>query len=155
MPSPEAREAIATWLASRGAGRPAVRYRLHDWLISRQRYWGPPIPIVCCRDCGEQPVPEDQLPVVLPDLEDFRPDRDGRRAAGGIARVRGDLVPRLRRARGARDRFSDTFFDSAWYFLRYPSTEFADRAWDPARTAQMLPVDQYAGGGEHVARQHL
>jgi leucyl-tRNA synthetase len=154
-PSRDARREIAERLATRGVGWPAVRYRLHDWLISRQRYWGPPIPIVYCRDCGEQPVSEDDLPVVLPEIEDFRP------TGTGVAPLAADRVfvqTRCPSCGGPAERetdVSDTFVDSAWYFLRYPSTEFADRAWHEERTERILPVDQYAGGREHVARHHL
>jgi leucyl-tRNA synthetase len=154
-PSPDARRAIAERLAARGSGGPAVRYRLHDWLISRQRYWGPPIPIVYCSDCGEQPVPEDDLPVVLPEIEDFRP------TGTGVAPLAADRVfvqttcPSCGGPAERETDVSDTFVDSAWYFLRYPSTEFADRAWHDERTERILPVDQYAGGREHVARHHL
>jgi leucyl-tRNA synthetase len=154
-PSSEARSAITQWLASRSAGHVAVRYRLHDWLISRQRYWGPPIPIVYCRDCGEHPVPEDQLPVVLPDIEDFRPTGTGVAPLAASPEFMETSCPACGGPAERETDVSDTFFDSAWYFLRYPSTEFADRPWDPARTALMLPVDQYAGGREHVARHHL
>ncbi|MDJ0663006.1 MAG: class I tRNA ligase family protein [Acidimicrobiia bacterium] len=134
-------------------GRPSVRYRMHDWLISRQRYWGPPIPIIHCESCGAVPVPEEDLPVVLPDLDDIRPTGDSPLAectdwvqttcpsCGGPASRDSDV--------------SDTFVDSAWYFLRYPSTEFDDVPWDNVRTDKVLPVDFYAGGSEHVQRHHL
>ena len=136
-------------------GRPAVRYRLHDWLISRQRYWGPPIPIIHCADCGPVRVSDDDLPVVLPNIEDFRPTGTGRSPLADAH----DWVAVPCPACGAPGRretdVSDTFVDSAWYFLRYPSTEFGDRPWDPQRTERILPVDFYAGGPEHVQRHHL
>jgi leucyl-tRNA synthetase len=155
MSSSEARNAIADWLVSRGAGRPAVRYRLHDWLISRQRYWGPPIPIVYCRDCGEQPVRDDDLPIVLPEIEEFRPTGTG---VAPLAADRAFVEASCPSCSGPAERetdVSDVFFDSAWYFLRYPSSQFGDRAWDEERTERILPVDQYAGGREHVVRHHL
>jgi leucyl-tRNA synthetase len=129
--------------------------RLHDWLISRQRYWGPPIPIVHCGACGTVAVPESDLPVVLPDVAEIRPTGTGQ---SPLAAVEEWVCTRCPRCGGAARRetdVSDTFVDSAWYFLRFPSTEFDDRPWDAARTARVLPVDFYAGGAEHVQRHHL
>jgi leucyl-tRNA synthetase len=150
MPCREAVTAITEWLAEQDAGAPQVQYRLHDWCISRQRYWGPPIPIIYCNDCGIVPVPEDDLPVILPPLEDFRPDESG---VSPLARneewYRVPCPTCGAQARRETD-VSDTFLDSAWYFLRYPSTEFDDRPFDPELTAQWLPVDSYIGGNEHA-----
>jgi leucyl-tRNA synthetase len=155
LQSPTARRLIEEWLVSTGIGRPATRYRLHDWLISRQRYWGPPIPIVYCPSCGTVPVPSEQLPVILPELDDFRPTGTG---LSPLASVRSFVETRCPLCGGPARRetdVSDTFLDSAWYFLRYPSTDFDDRPWDAERTATTLPVDIYFGGREHVARHHL
>jgi leucyl-tRNA synthetase len=150
MASSEARGAITDWLAERGLGERRINYRLHDWCISRQRYWGPPIPIVYCDACGAVPVPEDQLPVVLPRVADFKPDDSG---VSPLARVeswyRTECPDCGAEARRETD-VSDTFLDSAWYFLRYPSTDSGDVAFDPEITRRWLPVDCYIGGNEHA-----
>ena len=113
--------------------------RLHDWLISRQRYWGPPIPIVHCDGCGPVRVPDDQLPVLLPAVTAaarVRPDGHGAVAAGGRRGLGADdLVPRCRRPAGGRPSVSDNFLDSSWYFLRYTSTDRGDVPWDAPRRA--------------------
>jgi leucyl-tRNA synthetase len=155
LPSGEARESIADWLEQRGLGRRATRYRLHDWLISRQRYWGPPIPMVHCPSCGEVPVPEDQLPVLLPDTPNFRPTGTGVSPIAAVEAFVNTECPACGGPARRETDVSDTFLDSAWYFLRYPSADIHDAPWDPGRTARMLPVDQYAGGPEHVMRHHL
>ncbi len=146
----DAKRAITAWLAERGAGKAVVNYRLHDWTISRQRYWGPPIPIIYCDEHGAVPVPEQDLPVELPIIEDFKPDDTG---ISPLARhEEWYYVPCPvcgKRARRETD-VSDTFLDSAWYFLRYPSTEFDDRPFDPVRTRKWLPVTSYIGGNEHA-----
>ncbi|MGH7606160.1 MAG: leucine--tRNA ligase, partial [Gemmatimonadales bacterium] len=145
-------ERIVAWLADRGGGSAAARvqYRLHDWCISRQRYWGPPIPIIHCDRCGPVGVPERDLPVELPLIEDFRPDDTG---VSPLARhEEWYFVPCPQcgeRARRETD-VSDTFLDSSWYYLRYPSTEFGDRPFDAGRTRTWLPVTSYIGGNEHA-----
>jgi leucyl-tRNA synthetase len=149
------RERIVDWLEERGHGRRVTRYRLHDWLISRQRYWGPPIPIVHCPVDGPVAVPEADLPVLLPDVADVRPTGTGRSPLAAVGDFVDTACPRCGRAARRETDVSDNFVDSAWYFLRYPSTDCADRAWSAERTARLLPVDLYAGGREHVARHHL
>jgi leucyl-tRNA synthetase len=136
-------------------GTAAVRYRMRDWLISRQRYWGPPIPVVHCEDHGAVGVPPDDLPVRLPDVDDVRPTGSGVSPLAAVADFVHTTCPRCGRAARRETDVSDTFFDSSWYFLRYPSARLADRPWDPVRTATWLPVDFYAGGPEHVQRHHL
>jgi leucyl-tRNA synthetase len=149
MPWPEAKKAITAWLVERGLGEARINYRLHDWCISRQRYWGPPIPIVYCDECGAVPVPEKDLPVILPHVEDYKPDASG---ISPLARVeewyRVPCPSCGGEARRETD-VSDTFLDSAWYFLRYPSSDLDDRPFDPERTRKWLPVDMYIGGEEH------
>jgi leucyl-tRNA synthetase len=136
-------------------GRPAVQYQLRDWLISRQRYWGPPIPVIHCPECGPVLVPDSDLPVVLPDVEDVRPSGTGQSPLAQAHDWVRAACPNCGTTGRRETDVSDTFVDSAWYFLRYPSTEFDDRPWDPERTERVLPVDFYAGGPEHVQRHHL
>jgi leucyl-tRNA synthetase len=146
----DGKQRIVQWLAEHGHARAVVNYRLHDWCISRQRYWGPPIPIIYCDACGTVPVPERDLPVVLPNVEDFKPDDTG---ISPLARVeswyRVDCPSCGGQARRETD-VSDTFLDSAWYFLRYPSTGFDDVPFDPTLTEKWLPVTSYIGGNEHA-----
>ena len=146
----DAKPAIAAWLAESGRGETKVNYRLHDWCISRQRYWGPPIPIIHCKECGPVAVPEADLPVVLPRVEDFKPDDSG---VSPLARVeewyRIDCPQCGAPARRETD-VSDTFLDSSWYFLRYPSTDHDDVPFDSALMRSWLPVDCYIGGNEHA-----
>jgi leucyl-tRNA synthetase len=150
MDAEEGKRAVTAWLAEKGLAEQRINYRLHDWTISRQRYWGPPIPILYCDECGTVPVPEDQLPVLLPPIEDFKPDASG---ISPLARHEEwyltDCPSCGGRARRETD-VSDTFLDSAWYFLRYPSANDAGRPFDPAVAKRWLPVDSYIGGNEHA-----
>jgi leucyl-tRNA synthetase len=142
----EAMHAVTAWLAERGLGRETVNFRLRDWLISRQRYWGNPIPAVHCPTCGLVPVPEDQLPVVLPmnvdvtkgetlaDHPEFYETTCPK--CGGAARRETDTM--------------DTFTCSSWYYLRYCDARNAGAPFDPAAVGYWMPVDQYIGGIEHA-----
>jgi leucyl-tRNA synthetase len=146
----EGKKKVTAWLASKGAGEGKTLYRLHDWCVSRQRYWGPPIPIIYCDACGAQPVPEQDLPVILPPIEDFRPDDSG---VSPLARHKEWYhvpCPKCGKPGRRETDVSDTFLDSAWYFLRYPSTGFTDRPFDKERTKRWLPVATYIGGNEHA-----
>ena len=147
---PEGKQQITAWLEQNLHGQGTVQYRLYDWCISRQRYWGPPIPIIYCTDCGAVPVPEDQLPVLLPPLEDFRPDDSGISPLARHADWYHVDCPQCGKPARRETDVSDTFLDSAWYFLRYPSTDFDDRAFDAERTRRWLPVTSYIGGNEHA-----
>ncbi|MDA1080257.1 MAG: leucine--tRNA ligase [Gemmatimonadetes bacterium] len=149
-PVDEAKRAITAWLEEKHAGKAIVNFRLHDWCISRQRYWGPPIPIIHCDACGAVPVPEKDLPVVLPNIPDFKPDDSG---VSPLARheewYRVPCPSCGAQARRETD-VSDTFLDSGWYFLRYPSVGVDDVPFDPAITKKWLPVNSYIGGNEHA-----
>jgi leucyl-tRNA synthetase len=144
----EAHTAIVRWLEDEGKGHASVNYRLRDWLISRQRYWGCPIPIVYCEQCGAVAVPERDLPVVLPDVEDYAPKGRSPLAAAEEW-VHTDCPECGETARRETDTM-DTFVDSSWYFLRYCDAANDRAAWDPAVLREWMPVDQYIGGVEHA-----
>ncbi len=146
----DAKRAITAWLGEQGAGKSVVNYRLHDWCISRQRYWGPPIPIIYCDACGAQPVPEKDLPVVLPDIEDYRPDDSGISPLARHAEWYHVACPKCGKQGRRETDVSDTFLDSGWYFLRYPSATRGDVAFDAEITRKWLPVNTYIGGNEHA-----
>ena len=147
----EAKRAIIDWLVAKGLGTGAVNYRLRDWLLSRQRFWGAPIPIIHCRDCGEVPVPEDQLPVVLPDNlrgADLKP-----KGVSPLAAAEDWVNVDCPACGGPAQRDSDTmdtFVDSSWYFLRFCSPGNELMAFDPEQLRLWGPVDQYVGGVEHA-----
>jgi leucyl-tRNA synthetase len=147
--SREASEAIGVWFEESGTGKRVARYHLRDWLISRQRYWGPPVPIIYCPEHGAVPVPEDQLPVRLPDLEDYQPTSTGGSPLARIASFVNTTCPICGQPATRDTDVMDNFLDSAWYFLRYPSSDDDAHPWNPERTRTWLPVNMYIGGAEH------
>jgi len=152
LPSRQGVDAVANYLKEQGWGGPSVSYKLRDWLISRQRYWGTPIPIIYCPRCGTVPVPEKDLPVLLPKDAEFKPTGESPLkyneafvnttcpTCGGPAKRETDTI--------------DTFMDSNWYFLRYTSPDYKEGPFDPARLNHWMPVDVYTGGAEHAV-MHL
>jgi len=154
LPSGEAAERIADALEERGIGRRAVQYRMRDWLISRQRYWGAPIPIVYCDECGTVPVPERDLPVRLPHVKAWRPGDDGRSPLANVPSFVNATCPRCGRPARRETDTLDGFACSSWYFLRFVSPHHQDGPFDPATLAQWGPPDLYVGGAEHAV-MHL
>ena len=148
MTSPEAKAAIIEWLESEGLGAGRVAFRLRDWLLSRQRYWGCPIPVIHCETCGIVPVPDDQLPVMLPEIEDFAPK--GRSPLAAATEWVHVACPRCG-GEGKRETDTmDTFVDSSWYFMRYADPRNNHAPFDKQIVDTWLPVDQYIGGVEHA-----
>ena len=143
-------EKVTQWLTEKGEGQKKTTYHLRDWLISRQRYWGPPIPIIYCPKCGTVPVPEKDLPVLLPDIKDFKPTGTGKSPLASDPTFVNVKCPQCGGKAERETDVSDTFLDSSWYFFRYPSTEWSDKPFDKARTEKWLPVDFYSGGNEHA-----
>lgn len=150
MTSTEAKQAMTAWLAEQGLGEETVNYKLRDWVFSRQRYWGEPIPLIHCRSCGVVPVPEDQLPVRLPEVEHYEPSGTGESplatiddwvnvpcpACGGAAKRETNTMPQ--------------WAGSCWYYLRFIDPKNSKALADPTLLKKWLPVDMYVGGAEHA-----
>jgi leucyl-tRNA synthetase len=152
LSAPEGAARIVAWLGEQGRGRPAVSYRLRDWGFSRQRYWGCPIPIVYCDEDGIVPVPEDELPVLLPEVEDYRPK--GKPPLASNEEWLNVPCPKCGRPARREADTMDTFVDSSWYFLRYCDPHNDEAAFDQEIVDYWMPVDQYIGGIDH-ATGHL
>ncbi|MEP9411689.1 MAG: leucine--tRNA ligase [Candidatus Brocadia sp.] len=148
MPNTEAIKKIAIYLESKGLGTKTVTYRLRDWLISRQRYWGAPIPIIYCEKCGTLPVPESQLPVVLPEKVAFKPH--GMSPLAEVDSFINTICPKCSGMARREIDTMDTFVDSSWYFLRYLSPKDDNQPFVTEKVNKWLPVDQYIGGVEHA-----
>ena len=150
MKTKMAQRKIIDYLKNNKIGKGCVNYKLRDWCISRQRYWGPPIPMIKCEKCGWVPVPEKDLPVKLPRLDDFHPDGSGK---GPLNKVKNFVEVKCPQCGGQAKRetdVSDPFVDSSWYFFRYLSTENNKKALDKKRIKKWMPVNMYIGGKEHT-----
>jgi leucyl-tRNA synthetase len=146
----EGKTQIIEYLVKHGFGARSVRYKLRDWVFSRQRYWGEPIPLIHCERCGIVPVPEDQLPVVLPEVERYKPTGTGQSPLADIAAWVNVACPSCKGPAKRETNTMPQWAGSCWYFLRYPNPHLQDKAWDAKDMNYWLPVDLYIGGIEHA-----
>jgi len=144
------KNAIIDFIISSGFGTKKTEYKLRDWVFSRQRYWGEPIPLIHCTECGVVPVPEDQLPVQLPDIESYQPTGTGESPLAGISEWVNVACPQCGKNAQRETNTMPQWAGSCWYFLRYPNRHLHDKPWDPADMQYWLPVDLYVGGVEHA-----
>lgn len=151
MASSDAREAIVAWLEENELGAAKTTYKMRDWLISRQRYWGAPIPIIHCDEHGAVPVPADQLPVILPEVEDFAPKGDGQSTLAHAADWVNTACPECGKPAKRETDTMDGYACSSWYLLRYSDPHNSERAWDPEKVNYWSPLDFYVGGDHAVA----
>ena len=154
LTSEKAIEKMIAWLEENKLGSGRVNYKLRDWLISRQRYWGAPIPIIHCDSCGEVPVPDDQLPVKLPDIKEFKPGSDGKSPLAAISEWVNTTCPKCGKPARRETDTMDGFACSSWYFLRFISPKLDTAPFDAETAKFWLPVDLYVGGAEHAV-MHL
>ncbi len=152
LSSEESREVMAAHAKSNGFGKAETRYRIRDWLVSRQRYWGAPIPIIHCKKCGA--VPDRDLPVVLPDVESYEPDDSGRSPLAACEDWVNTICPECGAPARRETSTMAGFACSSWYFLRFASPNCTDAPFDPEEVKKWLPVDLYVGGAEHAV-MHL
>ncbi len=154
LPSQEGIEKICNYLDNKGIGRRKVNYKMRDWLISRQRYWGTPIPIIYCDDCGEVPVPEEDLPVLLPDIEKYQPTETGESPLAKVQEFVNTVCPKCRKLAKRETDTMGGFACSSWYFLRFTSPHYKKGPFNPDKVKYWMPVDLYVGGAEHAV-MHL
>ena len=151
IPTSDAREQIVAWLEGQGIGHSKVTYKMRDWLISRQRYWGAPIPIIHCPHCGNVAVPEEDLPVMLPDIDDYLPSGDGQSPLAKVESWVNTTCPQCGRPAKRETDTMDGYACSSWYLWRYTDAHDDKQAWDPAKVNYWAPLDFYVGGDHAVA----
>lgn len=151
IPTSDAREQIVAWLEEQGIGHSKVTYKMRDWLISRQRYWGAPIPIIHCPHCGNVAVPEEDLPVMLPDIDDYLPSGDGQSPLAKVESWVNTTCPQCGRPAKRETDTMDGYACSSWYLWRYTDAHDDKQAWDPAKVNYWAPLDFYVGGDHAVA----